>query len=71
MVSLDPVFPVVMVLPYWSSTVTPSETVPPAVRPPAGWVVTTSLDSPAGLTLNELVVAEVTVPVVESEAVMV
>ena len=31
MVSLEPVLPVVIVLPYWSSMVTPTDTVPPAV----------------------------------------
>ena len=70
-VSVDPAFPVVIVLPYWSSTVTPTETVPPAVMDPAGWVVVTSLFSLAGVTVKELVVACVTVPRVESIATIV
>ena len=37
----------------------------------AGWVVMASLFSAAGLTVNEFVVAAVTVPLVVSEAVMV
>ena len=36
MVSLEPVLPVVIVLPYWSSMVTPTDTVPPAVRERGG-----------------------------------
>jgi hypothetical protein len=51
-VSVDPVFPVVTVLPYWSSTVTLTETVPPAVIEDAGWVVTASLYSAAGFTVT-------------------
>src|SRR5580700_8583261 len=71
MVSFEPVVPVVIVLPNWSSIVTPTATVPPAVMVPAGWVVTTSLFSAAGFTVKELEAVEVTDPVVESEAVMV
>ena len=64
--SVDPALPVVIVLPYWSSTVTPTETVPPAVMDPAGWVVIDQLVLAGGLTVKELVVACVTVPSVES-----
>ena len=31
--------PVVIVFPYWSSTVTPTDTVAPAATGEAGWVV--------------------------------
>src|SRR5438105_4609316 len=58
MVSVQPVLPVVIGLPNWSSTVTPSDTVPPAVIVPAGWVVITSLFSATGLTVMELLVAD-------------
>src|SRR5438132_3611484 len=71
MVSIDPVFPVVIGLPNWSSTVTPSDTVPPAVIVLTGWVVITSLFSVAGLTVMELLIADVTPVWVVSLAVMV
>src|SRR5205807_1945990 len=38
----------------WSSTVTPSDTVPPAVIVLAGWVVITSLFSVAGTIVGEV-----------------
>jgi hypothetical protein len=53
-VSVDPVFPVVMVFPRLSSIVTVIETVPPAVIELAGWVVMTSLFSAPGLTVKAL-----------------
>ena len=51
-VSVDPVFPVVIVLPNVSSIVTPTLTVPPAVIDAAGCVVIASLLSPTGLTVK-------------------
>ena len=46
--------PVVIVLPYWSSTVAPTVIVAPAATGEAGWVVMTSLFSPAGLTVKRV-----------------
>ena len=50
-VSVDPV-PLVMALPYWSSTVTPTVTEPPAVMGLAGWLLMASLFSAAGVTVT-------------------
>ena len=52
--SVDPVFPVVMVFPKESSTVTDMETVPPALMGLEGCAVTASLYSAPGPTENEL-----------------
>ena len=60
MVSVEPVLPVVIVLPYWSSTVTPTEKVVPAAKEEGGWVVMASLFSGPGETVIEFVAAAVT-----------
>src|SRR5580700_3297570 len=69
MVSVEPVLPVVTTLLNWSSMVTPTETVPPAVMGPAGWALMTNLLGRPGFTVNELVTVWVTVAFVVSVAV--
>ena len=57
MVSFEPALPVVTTLLNWSSMVTPTETVPPAVIVAAGWALMTSLVGRPGFTVKGLVVA--------------
>ena len=70
-VSVEPVFPVVMVFPNWSSTATVVPKFAPAPTVAGGWAVTTSLFSAAGLTVIWFVVAVLTPVRLVSEAVMV
>ncbi len=63
MLSLLPVLGLTMRLPYWSSMVTVSETVLPAVIDDAGSVVMKSFDSAAGLTVTVGCVVRLTSPV--------
>jgi hypothetical protein len=70
-VSVDPMFPVVIGLPYWSSTVTPTEKVPPVTTEAGGWVVTASWLSAAGVMVNPLVVPLTEAPLTVANAVRV
>ena len=54
--SFEPV-PLVIGLPNWSSTVTPTVKAWPAVTAEDGWVLIASMVSPAGFTVKGLVVA--------------
>ena len=52
MVSVEPVLPVVIALPNWSSTVTPTPKAVPAAKLDAGALVMASLFSGAGLMVS-------------------
>jgi hypothetical protein len=52
MLSVDPVYPVVMALPYWSSTVTPTLNEAPAANDDGGAVVMASLFSGPGVMVS-------------------
>ena len=64
-VSFEPVLPVVIVLPNASWIVTPTLTVPPAVIGVVGCVVTASLFSGPGLTVNAVALTALVTPEIE------